>query len=133
TFPLSLCCKTLTLKMKTAVVIGAGIGGLAAAIRLAAKGFKVEVFEANIYPGGKLSEVTLGDYRFDAGPSLFTLPALVDELFILCGKHPREYFNYQRLDEITRYFYDDGTFISASKNRKSFAAEIEKQTGEPAE
>ena len=115
--------------MKTAVVIGAGIGGLAAAIRLAAKGFKVEVFEANIYPGGKLSEITLGDYRFDAGPSLFTLPALVDELFILCGKHPREYFNYQRLDEITRYFYDDGTFISASKNRKSFAAEIEKQTG----
>jgi phytoene dehydrogenase-like protein len=54
--------------MTKAIVIGAGIGGLATAIRLAKKGYAVEVFEANDYVGGKLSTFTLGDYRFDAGP-----------------------------------------------------------------
>lgn len=118
--------------MKSAVVIGAGIGGLAAAIRLAAKGYRVEVYESNKYPGGKLTEIKTGAYRFDAGPSLFTLPGLVDELFERCGKNPRHYFNYHRLDEITRYFYDDGTLISAYKNPDDFAREIESKTGEPA-
>jgi len=118
---------------KNIAVIGSGVAGLAAAIRLAAKGNQVTVFDANNYPGGKLSEITLGSYRFDAGPSLFTLPALVDELFTLCGKNPKEYFNYVRLDEFTRYFYDDGTQIIAYKEPADFAREIEKQTGEPAQ
>ncbi|MCB0684132.1 MAG: NAD(P)-binding protein, partial [Saprospiraceae bacterium] len=54
-------------------IIGAGIAGLAAAVRMAAHGYEVDVFEANPYPGGKLSEFRLGGYRFDAGPSLFTM------------------------------------------------------------
>jgi phytoene desaturase len=118
--------------VKKAVVIGSGIAGIAASIRLAAKGYRVEVFEANSCPGGKLSEIRLGDYRFDAGPSLFTLPLLVDELFELCGKNPRQYFSYVRLDEITRYFYDDGTQITAFANPARFAEEIEQKTGESA-
>ena len=61
-------------------IIGSGIAGIASAIRLAQKGYAVTVFEANDYPGGKLSEFRLGDYRFDAGPSLFTLPDLVEEI-----------------------------------------------------
>ena len=63
--------------MKKVAVIGAGIAGIASAIRLAHKGFEVSVFEANAYPGGKLSTFQLKGYRFDAGPSLFTLPHLV--------------------------------------------------------
>jgi diapolycopene oxygenase len=51
--------------MRTAVVIGAGIGGIAAALRLLKKGYQVTVFEANEYPGGKLSAFSLGEYRFD--------------------------------------------------------------------
>jgi phytoene desaturase len=121
-----------TEKKKNVAVIGSGVAGLAAAIRLAAKGYAVDVYEANNYLGGKLSEITLGNYRFDAGPSLFTLPALVDELFTLCGKNPREHFNYTRLDEFTRYFYDDGTQITAYKEPADFAREIENKTGEPA-
>ncbi|MGB3466982.1 MAG: FAD-dependent oxidoreductase [Cyclobacteriaceae bacterium] len=62
-------------------VIGAGIGGIATAIRLSLKGYEVTVFEANPYPGGKLSEFVTDEYRFDAGPSLFTMPEYVDELF----------------------------------------------------
>ncbi len=61
---------------KKGIVIGAGIAGIATAIRLAHKGYAVEVFEANSYPGGKLSAFSLGDYRFDAGPSLLPCPIL---------------------------------------------------------
>jgi phytoene dehydrogenase-like protein len=57
--------------MPKAIVIGAGIAGLASAVRLAIKGYTVEVFEANSYPGGKLSEFSSNGFRFDAGPSLF--------------------------------------------------------------
>ena len=81
--------------MSHAVVIGAGIGGIASAIRLAVKGYKVDVFEANGFPGGKLSELCCEGFRFDAGPSLFTMPQLVDELFLLAGKVPKQYFRYQ--------------------------------------
>ncbi|MEM9986388.1 MAG: NAD(P)-binding protein, partial [Bacteroidota bacterium] len=69
------------MNMKQAIVIGAGIGGIATSIRLAVKGYQVSVYEANAYPGGKLSEILVGDYRFDAGPSLFTLPDQVEALF----------------------------------------------------
>jgi phytoene dehydrogenase-like protein len=57
-----------------AVIIGAGIAGIVTAIRLAVKGYVVEVYEANSYPGGKLAEIEQHGYRFDAGPSLFTMP-----------------------------------------------------------
>ena len=59
--------------MSRVTVIGAGIAGLATSIRLAIKGYRVMVFEANAYPGGKLSTFKLDGYRFDAGPSLFTI------------------------------------------------------------
>ena len=73
--------------MKVAIV-GAGTGGLASAIRLAKLGYEVSVFEANDFVGGKVNEQWLGDYRFDMGPSVFTEPALIEELITLCGKDP---------------------------------------------
>jgi len=115
-----------------ALVVGAGIGGIAASIRLAVKGYKVEVFEANPYPGGKLSEIRMGDYRFDAGPSLFTLPEQVEDLFRIAGKNIQEYFAYESLDVLTHYFYPDGTRLHAYAEPGKFAAEVEKQTGESA-
>lgn len=82
--------------MKKAIIIGSGIGGIATALRLKAKGMDVQVFEKNDYPGGKLSSFKMGKYRFDAGPSLFTMPNYVDELFELFGENPRIYFNYKK-------------------------------------
>jgi len=116
-----------------ALIIGAGIAGIATAIRLAVKGYAVEVFEANNYPGGKLSEVELEGYRFDAGPSLLTMPQYIDELFKLAGKNPADYFRYQKLDVVCNYFYEDGTRLSAYADTGKFAKEIATQTGEPAE
>ncbi len=114
--------------MKTAIVIGAGIGGLAAAIRLQARGFAVSVFEINNYPGGKLTETGNHKYRFDAGPSLFTMPEKVDELLNLNTKNPRG-FNYERLDEVCRYFYEDGTIIQGWGDGNKFAEEVELKLG----
>ncbi|WP_423149566.1 1-hydroxycarotenoid 3,4-desaturase CrtD [Rubrolithibacter danxiaensis] len=114
--------------MPKAIVIGAGIAGIASAIRLAIKGFDVHVFEANSYPGGKLSEIKCKDYRFDAGPSLFTMPHYVDELFLLAGKNPQDYFKYEKLDLICRYFYEDGTVINAWADQEKFVEELSAKT-----
>lgn len=107
---------------KTVGVIGAGIGGLALAIRLANLGFKVTIFEKNSYPGGKLSEFTMNGFRFDKGPSLLTMPTLIDELTNLQGSSHK--FEYQKLKVITNYFYADGTQLKASANVEEFASEV---------
>ena len=107
---------------KTVGIIGAGIGGLALAIRLANQGFKVTIFEKNSYPGGKLSELKINGFRFDKGPSLFTIPSLIDELTNLQGS--AHTFEYLKLDVITNYFYSDGTQLKASANLQDFAEEV---------
>ena len=82
--------------MKSAIVIGSGIAGLAIALRLRKKGFEVSVFEAGDKPGGKLGQILEKEYRWDTGPSLFTMPHLVDELFELIGENPTDFFNYEK-------------------------------------
>ena len=119
--------------MKKVAIIGAGIAGIASAIRLAHKGLDVSVFEANRYAGGKLSSFEIQGYRFDAGPSLFTLPNLVTELFELVGKNPTDFFEYEQLTEVCRYFWEDKTRLTAYSEPQKFAEEVEKITGEPAE
>ncbi|MET3126008.1 phytoene desaturase [Arcicella rosea] len=119
--------------MKKVAIIGAGIGGISTAIRLAHKGFEVSVFEENTYAGGKLSSFNLNGYRFDAGPSLFTLPNLVEELFELVGKNPKEYFEYIKLPDICHYFWEDATKLTAWAENERFAKEVEEITGEPAQ
>ncbi|MEM9830866.1 MAG: 1-hydroxycarotenoid 3,4-desaturase CrtD [Bacteroidota bacterium] len=114
-------------------IVGAGIAGIASAIRLANKGYQVDVYEANAYPGGKLSEIRLGDYRFDAGPSLFTLPELVEELFTLSGERVENHFAYQQLPVACHYFYEDGTFLKAYADREKFLAEVTQKTDESPE
>nr|WP_294898665.1 1-hydroxycarotenoid 3,4-desaturase CrtD [uncultured Pedobacter sp.] len=114
-------------------IIGAGLAGIASAVRFACKGFAVDVFESNAYPGGKLSDFKQGEYRFDAGPSLFTMPQYVDELFILAKKNPRDYFEYQKLEEICNYFWDDATRLTAFADVAQFAKQVEANTGSKAE
>jgi phytoene desaturase len=108
--------------MPHAIVIGAGIAGIATAIRLGKKGYSVTVYEANSYPGGKLSQIDHNGYRFDAGPSLFTMPQYVDELFALAGDKKR--FSYKKLDVVCRYFYEDGTQLTAYADEDKFINEV---------
>ena len=100
-------------KKQKVAVIGSGIGGLASAIRFAAKGFQVEVFEQAERPGGKINELRMEGFRFDTGPSLFTFPQLTTELFRLCGENPEDHFHYQPVETSCKYFWEDGTVIKA--------------------
>ena len=109
--------------MKKAVVIGAGIAGLASALRLRKKGFEVDVFEANAYAGGKIHAQNLDGFRFDMGPSLFTMPHLVDELFQLFGEDPKKHFNYRKKEIICNYFWSDGKRFSAHADSRRFIME----------
>lgn len=106
-----------------AVVIGSGVAGLATSIRLRIKGYNVTVFESNPYPGGKLHQEKINGFRFDMGPSLFTMPWLVDELFQLVGKNPEDYFQYYRKETICNYFWEDGVKFSAHSDREKFISE----------
>ncbi|MDP4205323.1 MAG: phytoene desaturase family protein [Bacteroidota bacterium] len=113
-----------------AVIIGSGIGGLAIAIHLSKMGYSVDLFEKNSYPGGKIYEYRIQGYRFDSGPSLFTMPNLVDELFTLAEENPADYLKYHKLENICRYFYDDGTIIDAWSDIDKFIKEISEKLGE---
>ncbi len=110
-------------------IIGSGIAGLASAIRMAVRGYEVHVFEANSYPGGKLCELQLGSYRFDAGPSLFTMPQYFEDLFALAGKKFSDYCPYQKLDTITHYFYSDGTRFNTYADVLASAQEMQDKLG----
>ncbi|MFM7722969.1 MAG: 1-hydroxycarotenoid 3,4-desaturase CrtD [Bacteroidota bacterium] len=102
--------------MKKAVVIGAGIGGIATAIRLSRLGFKVHVYEQSYMPGGKCTQFEMDGYRFDKGPSLFTLPEVMKELFELCGEEMNAHFEYDQLDPICKYFFEDGLEFTSCSN-----------------
>lgn len=110
------------MKLKAAVV-GSGIAGIASALRLKAKGYQVEVFEQNNYTGGKIHSFRRGEYRFDYGPSLFTMPHLVDELFTLFRKEPASYFEYRKKDSICNYFWEDGLRFQVNADRDKFIEE----------
>ena len=115
--------------MRSAIIIGAGIAGIATALRLRAAGLAVDVFEANNYPGGKLHAFELEGYRFDAGPSLFTLPELVTELFLLFGEKPEDFFQYHRKESVCNYFWEDGMRFVVNADREIFAKEAATKFG----
>ena len=101
-------------------IIGSGIAGLSAALRLRSLGYEVTVFEAHHGPGGKLDEISQDRYRFDLGPSLFTMPQYIDELFELYGENPRDYFNYLRKQTLCNYFWSDGTRYQTPSDKQQF-------------
>lgn len=111
-----------------AAIIGSGIAGLATAIRLAKRGTNVDVFEANPYIGGKLTVIQRDGFTWDAGPSLFTMPHFVDELLSMAGMNG-ETFSYRRMDEACRYFWEDGTTVTAHADGDAFAKEMETKLG----
>jgi phytoene desaturase len=118
---------------KKCAVIGAGVSGIAAAIRMCNKGYDVTVFEANPFPGGKCSTESKDGYRFDMGPSVFTMPQYVDELFELSGKNPRDHFNYIPLDPVYKYFFEDGTALDAYHGKEKFAEQLAAKTNDKKE
>ncbi|WP_439151730.1 1-hydroxycarotenoid 3,4-desaturase CrtD [Winogradskyella sp.] len=114
------------MKNKNIVIVGSGIAGLATSIRLRTQGHHVSVYEANAHPGGKLTAFSKQGYRFDMGPSLFTMPQYVEELFDLANKPVSNYFEYKKKDVVCNYFYEDGTQFSALADINRFAEQASK-------
>lgn len=108
------------------VIIGAGIGGLSAAISLAAHGHAVTICEQNARPGGKMGELALDGFRWDTGPSVITMRSVFEQLFACAGKQFADYVELLPLEPLTRYFYQDGTILNLSRDWSSLAQELEK-------
>lgn len=118
------------MSQRDAVVIGSGIAGMAAAIRLSLQGFRVQVFERNAYPGGKLSLIEKDGFRFDAGPSLFTQPHHLTELFEMAGVPVDSYFRFQNVPLSCKYFFENGKRVNAWTNPEALDREMQEQLGE---
>jgi phytoene desaturase len=96
------------------VVVGAGVGGLACAIRLAHAGHRVTVLERGSAPGGKCSRLERDGFRWDAGPSLLTMPWVFEELFAATGSPLAEELELLRVEPVTRYRFADGSAVELS-------------------
>lgn len=112
--------------MKEIIIIGAGIGGLSAACRLAKAGFSVTVLEKNETIGGKVNLVEAKGYKFDTGASLLTMRHVLEDLFEFCGRELKDYLTIVPLEPICRYFWSDGTIFDASMDLQKTAEEISK-------
>lgn len=115
---------------KKVAIIGAGLGGLSAASRLANQGFDVHLFEQNSYPGGKASEFIKDGFRFDKGPSLLTMPYVIEDLFKDCNEDIKQYLELKKVEPICKYFYNDGTIINAYSDINKFSDEVWFKTNE---
>ncbi len=116
---------------KKVVVVGAGLGGLSAAISLKQSGYDVEVFEKNDKIGGKLNVLKEQGYTFDLGPSILTLPHIFERLFKRSGKQMRDYIPIRALRPHWRNFFEDGTVLDLYPEPEKMAAEARKVSEPP--
>lgn len=117
-------------KQKNVVVIGAGLGGISAAISLRAKGYEVEVFEKNPRIGGKLNVREIDGFSFDLGPSIFTLPQIFRELFTRAGRNMDDYLTLQRVTPQWRNFFEDGLVLDLFEEMDLMKSELAKLPGD---
>ena len=107
------------------IIIGAGIGGLSAAIRLAAAGQRVIICEQNAAVGGKMGQRSMDGFRWDTGPSVITMRHVFADLFACAGRRLEDYLILLPVDPLTRYFYQDGTVLDVCQSWPQMAAQIE--------
>jgi phytoene desaturase len=107
-----------------AVVIGSGFGGLAAAVRLGARGYRVTVLEKADAPGGRAYAYRQDGFTFDAGPTIITLPFLFEELWALAGKRMSDHVRLVQTDPFYRLLFDDGSYFECSGDPDRMRAEV---------
>ena len=113
------------MKPKSVIVIGAGIGGITAAIHLARVGLHVMILEKNAHPGGRCDRLSREGHHFDTGPTLFVMPRLYEAEFRALGTSMHERFDLQRVDPTYHLVYDDGSQLALTSDLKSMHEQLE--------
>lgn len=116
---------------KRVVVVGAGLGGLAAAASLKAEGFEVQIVEKNERIGGKLNFREIEGYGFDLGPSIFTLPQFFESIWARAGKRMQDYVGLEKVTPHWRNFFEDGLVLDLHEDMDRMKAELAKLPGDP--
>jgi len=111
---------------RRAVVIGSGFGGLAAAVRLGARGYRVTVLERLDAPGGRAYVHRQDGFTFDAGPTIVTAPFLFDELWELCGRRLADDVELRAVSPFYRIRFDDGETFEYSGDADAMRAEVQR-------
>jgi phytoene desaturase len=108
------------------IVVGAGVGGLSAAMRLAHQGFDVEVLEKNDVPGGRCGQLEVDGFKFDVGPTIVLMPEVFEETFSVVGKRLEDYLALRRCDPNYRIHYRDGSAITFTSELTAMGRELER-------
>src|SRR5512139_3519909 len=109
-----------------ALVIGAGIGGIATAARLAKNGYDVTVLEKEATPGGRANQIVRDGHRFDIGPTLFLMPEIWEETFAALGERMSDHLELTRIDPTYKVHFDDGLQLELTSNIGEMQAQLEK-------
>ncbi|MGC9399764.1 MAG: phytoene desaturase family protein [Anaerolineae bacterium] len=107
------------------IVIGAGIGGLSAAIHLVSAGARVHVLEQNDHVGGKMGRLETAGFTWDTGPSVITMRHVFEELFAAAGRNLADYLTLEPVEPLTHYVYPDGTIFDATRDLPRLLAQVE--------
>jgi phytoene desaturase len=113
------------MKAKTVIVIGAGIGGITAAIHLAKRGLHVTVLEKNSRPGGRCDRISRDGHHFDTGPTLLVMPLLYESEFAALGTSMHEMLDVQRVDPTYHLIFDNGSRLALTSDIKSLQEQLE--------
>lgn len=116
---------------KRIVVIGSGFGGLAAAVRLAARGHQVTLIDKRDRPGGRAYVYEQDGFTFDGGPTVITAPWMITELFELAGRKPDDYVTMVPIDPFYRIFFPDGAHFDYSGDTDTMLARISAFSTDP--
>lgn len=111
--------------MAQAIVVGAGLGGLATAARLARAGYRVTVFEKDKVPGGRCGRLQASGYRFDTGATLYLMPYIFDELFSYLGTTVSEHLELRRVQPTYRIHFQDQSHLDLTPDLVSLRAQLE--------
>ncbi len=114
------------MQKRTALVIGAGIGGIATAARLAKNGYDVTVLEKESTPGGRCNQVLRDGHRFDIGPTLFLMPEIWEETFAALGQKMSDYLELKRIDPTYKVHFDDGLQLELTSNLGEMQRQLER-------